>query len=742
MLVKSIATIIGLFIALNAQTRDLISYVNPFIGTSNGGNTNPGAVRPWGMVSISPFNSYDPVTKSSGPSPYYFGSKYIYGFTHLNMSGVGCSAMGIFCLMPTTGLLDLDPTKNRSEYSKEFASPGYYSVYLDNFNTDVEVSTTLRSSISCYTFPKGKSNILLNLGLGLTTQQGGELQRISDTEVEGFKNIGNICGLKSIQTVFFVAQVSKKPADAGIWDETKVYPVFKRAIAGNNIGAFFSFDTQENEKIFVKVGISYVSIENARKNLEQEQTGFDFDSVRLAAEQSWNTALSKIQVEGGKEDDKIKFYTAIYHALIHPSVFNDINGEYVEMESEKIGKVEDYTRYSIFSLWDTYRILHPFLSLVYPKQQSDMVKSLLGMAKEGGWLPRWEYAGIESNAMLGDPSLPVICDTWLCGIQDFDIHAAYETMKHNALTPEKENYMRPGMDDWLKYGYIPEDAKNMLHQFTSPNVQYFYENMRNLRIVWGSVSTSLEYCIADWNLAQIAKTLGKNADYNQFYNRSMFYKNSFDASTGFMRGKLYNGNWAEPFNPTSNKSDYFVEGTSWNYTFMVPYDIPGLIELMGGSKKFTDKLDTCFAKGYFDITNEPDLAYPYLYNYIKGEAWKTQLQVRKLINENFRNTPDGLPGNDDCGTLSAWLVFSMMGIYPDCPGNTNYQITAPVFDRITILLDPQYYPGKTFTISTENADENMHLIDAIQLNGKKYEKYTINHQEIIKGGNLSIKLKP
>ncbi len=742
MSIKSIATIVGLFIALNAQTRDLISYVNPFIGTSNGGNTNPGAVRPWGMVSISPFNSYDPVTKSSGPSPYYFGNKYIYGFTHLNMSGVGCSDMGIFCLMPTTGKLDLNPAEYRSEYSNEFASPGYYSVHLDYFNTDAKVTTTLRSSISCYTFPKGKSNILLNLDLELTTLKGGALQRISDTEVEGFKNIGNICGLQSIQTVFFVAQVSKKPADAGIWDETKVYPGFKRVIAGNNIGAFFSFDTQENEKILVKVGISYVSIENARKNLEQEQPGFDFESAKTDAEQSWNTELSKIQVEGGTEDDKTKFYTAIYHTLIHPGVFNDVNGEYVEMESETIGKVKDYTRYSVFSLWDTYRNLHPFLSLVYPKQQSDMVKSLLGMAKEGGWLPRWEYAGIESNAMLGDPSLPVISDTWLRGIHDFDIQAAYETMKHNALTPEKENYMRPGMDDWLNYGYIPEDALNMLHQFTSPNVQHFYENMRDLRVVWGSVSTSLEYCIADWNLAQIAKALGKDDDYNQFYNRSMFYKNSFDVSTGFMRGKLYNGNWAEPFDPASNRSDYFVEGTSWNYTFMVPHDIAGLIKLMGGTKKFTSKLDTCFAKGYFDITNEPDLAYPYLYNYAKKEEWKTQRQVHRLINENFRNAPDGLPGNDDCGTISAWLVFSMMGIYPDCPGNTDYQITTPAFDKITITLDPQYYPGKIFTISSEKADENMDLIDALQLNGKKYGKYTINHQDIINGGNLKIQLKP
>ena len=298
------------------------------------------------------------------------------------------------------------------------------------------------------------------------------------------------------------------------------------------------------------------------------------------------------------------------------------------------------------------------------------------------------------------------------------------------------------MDDWLKYGYIPEDAKNILHPFTSTNAQYFYENMRNLRIVWGSVSTSLEYCIADWNLAQLAKALGKKDDYNQFYHRSMFYKNNFDISTGFMRAKLYNGNWVEPFNSVNNRSDCFVEGTSWNYTFMVPHDISGLIKLMGGSKTFIKKLDTCFAERYFDITNEPDLAYPYLYNYIKGEEWKTQRQVHKLINEYFNNSPGGLPGNDDCGTISAWLIFSMMGLYPDCPGNTDFQISSPVFNKVTISLDSAYYPGKTFVISTDNFGENKYLIKSVQLNEKIYEKFTINHKDIIRGGSLKIKLKP
>ena len=425
-------------------------------------------------------------------------------------------------------------------------------------------------------------------------------------------------------------------------------------MAGNDIGAYFTFDTEENEIILVKVGVSFVSVENARGNLEEEQPAFDFDGTRSASLKKWNNELSKIRVEGGTNDDKIMFYTALYHMLLHPNIFNDAKGEYpavqsneiVKTNSNEILKINSFDYYTSFSLWDTYRNVHPFLSLVYPQKQLDMVKTMLSMYKENGWLPKIEYGGMETYLMVGDPAIPVIADTYLRGIKDFDVNPAYEAMKHNATVGEANNPIRPGSDNLLKYGYIPEGEKN-------------------IRSVWGSVSTAQEYCIADWNLAQMAKTLGKEDDYKLFYNRSMLYKNYFDPKTNFIRPKLVDGSWFKPFNPSKDGGSLrsqpgFVEGNSLHFTFFVPHDIPGLIKLMGGTKKFTEKLAVCFDSSYFNMGNEPDMAYPYLFNYVKGEEWRTQKYVREMIYKNFGNSPDCLPGNDDCGTTSACLLFAMM----------------------------------------------------------------------------------
>ena len=721
---------------------NLSGNINLFIGTSNGGNTHPGSVLPWGMVSLSPFNSYDTISKSaSGPSPYYYGNKYISGFTHLNISGTGCGDLGVFCLMPTTGNLSLHQPDNTSAYTKEKANPGYYSVNLDRFNVKAELTTTIRSGLSRYTFPEGKSNILLNLGIGLTTQKGGSIKCISDTEVEGFKSIGNFCGIKNVQTVYFVARISKKPNISGVWIDGKDYPGFNREIAGNDIGAYFSFDTEQDETIYVKVGVSYVSIANARKNLDAEQPGYDFEKTKLAAEQAWNCELSKIQVEGGTSDDRVKFYTALYHALIHPSISSDVNGEFCAMGSNTVTKAEGYNRYTVFSLWDTYRNLHPFLSLVYPHQQSDMVKTMLGMYQEGGWLPKWEYAGNETFDMVGDPAVPAIADSWLRGIHDFDINLAYQAMKHNASQAEKGNPVRPGISEHINYGYIPLDAACVLNPNSPYELVFMWENLNRLRLVWGPVSTSMEYCIADWNIAQIAKDLGKTDDYQTYYIRSLFYKNYFDKETNFIRPKLKDGSWLIPFDPVADQVDKgFCEGGSWNYTFMVPHDITGLIKLMGGEKAFIAKLTECFEKDHFFMANEPDIAYPYLFNYVKGEEWRTQKQVRYLVNKHFHNSPDGIWGNDDCGTMSTWLIYSMMGFYPDCPGNMDYQIASPVFSKITITLDPIYYPGSSFIIEAKNVGRDNCYIQSMELNGKPYKNFAINHKDIINGGKLSLVL--
>jgi predicted alpha-1,2-mannosidase len=716
-----------------SDSGDLTRYVNPFIGTAErkverGGPdnayTNPGAVLPWGLISVSPFNLYDGTGEwEQRPSPYIHGKKYISGFTHVNMSGTGCGELGTFCLMPTTGGFDPRHT-DYSEYSGEKASPGYYSVLLDKYHVKAEMTTTLRTAISRYTFPEGRSNIVLNLGLGLTPQKGAFIKRISDTEVEGFKMLGGICGMTSIHIVYFYAKLSKSPVKCGVWLDGRLYEDYQREVAGNDVGAVFTFDTGKDEAIYVKLGVSYVSAENARGNADTEMPGFDFDATHKTARQTWNRELSKIIVEGGTQDDRVKFYTALYHLLIHPNLYNDANGEYQKFGSVEKGKIRDYNRYTLFSLWDTYRNVHPFYALVYPREASDMVKSLLDISDENGFLPRWDMAGLETTAMVGDPALPVIVDTWFRGMRDFDINRAYEAMRHNAVTPEKDNYMRPGMEGWLKYGYIPEDVSKM-----------------GLRGVWGSVSTALEYCIADWNLAQLAKYLKKEDDYRLFYNRAMLYKNNYDPSTGFMRPKFMDGQWMTPFHTEDrHHEEGFTEGNTWNYTFMVPYDIPGLMKLMGGPKKFISKLEACFEKGFFDITNEPDLAYPYLFNYVKGEEWRTQKHVRHIVNENFRNSVNGLPGNDDCGTMSAWLMYSMMGFYPACPGDMNYQLAAPVFSKITVTLDPAWYPGGTFVIEAENTGKENSYVRKMELNGKKHASYTIHHQDMVKGGTLKFTL--
>lgn len=723
------------FTSANSQSDiDLIRYVNPFIGTAEGevgratmdnAYTNPGAVLPWGLMSVSPFNIYDTTNVNlRRPSPYIYGKDYISGFTHLNMSGTGCNELGTFCLMPTTGRF-IPGKFNVSTYSNEMASPGYYSVMLDKYGIKVELTTTRRTAISRYTFPKGTSNIILNMGLGLSPQKGAMIKRISETEIEGFKMLGGICGMSSIHIVYFYAKLSKVPEKCGVWLDGQFFEDYQRETAGNDVGACFTYNTLENETICVKVGASFVSVENARLNVEQEMPGFDFDATRQGAIEAWNKELSRIIVEGGTDADKTKFYTAMYHTLIHPNLFNDVNGEYQMFGSTKVGNVRGNDRYTIFSLWDTYRNVHPFLSLVFPKQQSAMVKSLIGIYKENGFLPRWDLAGLETTAMVGDPSLPVIVDSWFRGIRDFDIDFAYQAMKHNAMTPEKDNYMRPGMEAWLTYGYIPEDVSKL-----------------GLRSVWGSVSTAMEYCVADWTLAKLAKSLGKKDDFHQFYNRSMLYKNNFDTTTGFMRPKMMDGQWYVPFNPyDKGHQNGFTEGNTWNYTYMVPHDIKGLMKLLGGAKTFVSKLEECFTKGYFDITNEPDLAYPYLFNYVKGEEWKTQQWVRKIVNDDFGDGIDGLPGNDDCGTMSVWLMYSMMGFYPTCPGDMKYQLSSPVFDKITINLDPDYYPGRTFVIETVNPGTDNWAIQKIELNGEPHKDYTIDHQQIVKGGYLKYTLK-
>lgn len=724
--------------------------VNPFIGTSNYGATHPGPVLPAGLASVCPFN----VAYKKGEGnvfekdsewhsrPYVYENNFLTGYSHVNLSGVGCPDLGSILLMPTAGELELGPEQYGSTYRGEQASPGYYTHTLDKYGVQVELSATLRTGISRYTFPAGQANVLLNLGLGLTNETGAMLRVVSDREVEGFKMIGDFCyNPEDVRPVYFVARLSQPATEYGAWkkmpkyqeteaawtqydDAYKPYPAFRQEMAGDNIGAYFSYQLPEGGVIEVKMGVSYTSIENARLNLEAEQPGFDFENTRQNARQAWNDLLSRIELKGGVQEDRIIFYTALYHLLLHPNILQDVNGDYRAMETGAVKNTGGGNRYTVFSLWDTYRNVHPFLSLVYPELQLDMVNSMLDMYRESGWLPKWELLGMETGVMVGDPATPVIADTWLRGLRDFDVEAAYKAA-YKAATQLQDNKLRPGILYYDSLGYIPEN---------------------NSANVWGTVSTTLEYNIADWNLAQLAQALGKTEDYKQFLNRSYTYRHYLDPRTGMLRPRMEDGSWLHPFDPEAGKNFEpvigFVEGNAWQYRFYVPHDIEGLIKMLGGGDAFFEVLKACFDTDNFDMANEPDITYPFLYNYIPGKEQFTQQAVRRLIRKYYFNAPEGLPGNDDTGTLSAWLLFSMMGFYPTCPGDMDYALTSPVFDEVKIRLDSRYYPGKELVIEAVNAkgDEYL-LIDKMEWNGKKHKSYFISHQKLVEGGRLRMVLK-
>ena len=490
-------------------------------------------------------------------------------------------------------------------------------------------------------------------------------------------------------------------------------------MSGDDVGAWFTFDTTEGEAIEVSIGVSFVSIENARLNLETEQpAGTTFDQIRAQARKKWNEDLSRILVEGGTEEQKGVFYTALYHTMIHPNILQDVNGQYPQMEGDKI-LTTDRNRYTVYSLWDTYRNFHQLMTLVYPERQMDMVRTMLDMYREHGWFPKWELYGRETLTMEGDPSIPVIVDTWMKGLRDFDINLAYEGMYKSATTPGKDNLMRPDIDDYIAKGYCP-----LMEQ---------YDN---------SVSHALEYYIADYSLYTLAKALGKTEDAKLFYDRSMGYKHYYCKEFGTLRPILPDGTFYGPFDPLQGAnfepSPGFHEGNSWNYTFYVPHDVKGLAKLMGGQKRFVNKLQMVFDKGYYDPANEPDIAYPYLFSYFKGEEWRTQKLVKELLAKHYTTKPNGLPGNEDTGTMSSWAIFSMMGFYPDCPGVPEYTLTTPTFDKITIKLDPAYWGTDKLVIRKEGGDG---YIDQIRLGGKKYSKYRLTHEDLIHAGEITFVCK-
>lgn len=715
---RFLVAVIALLIPFFSSARQLTDYVHPWVGSSNFGTTNPGAVCPNGMMSVSPFN----VTGSEKnkwdkdsrwwSTPYTSDNCWFTGFSHVNLSGVGCPELGTIITMPTSGELSTDYLLYGSEYTGETAQPGYYALKLSKYDILAEVASTMRSSIERYTYRKGKAHVIVNLGQGLTNESGGFIRKVSDTEIEGMRLCGGFCyHSQAVFPQYFVIRVNKSPKEAGFWKKQpnmtaeaawdehagkyKVYTDYAREMAGDNLGYRFTYDAEDGEQICVQMGVSFVSCENARQNLEAEQPACNFDQVRAESHRQWEEALERVKVSGGSEEQKEIFYTALYHALLHPNVLNDVNGEYplmqggryaaqngIEVVKPGIGKVaKGHNRYTVFSLWDTSRNLHQLLTLAYPEKQIDMVRSMVDMYKEWGWMPKWELYGRETFTMEGDPAIPVIADTYLKGLTDFDIQAAYKACLKSANTPGKDNKIRPDVDPYIAKGYIP--------------LGYFAQDFSGDN----SVSHALEYYVADNalallsdKLAQEATSSAQKAEYQkyakEFRKRSKGWRHYYSKGSGTLRPLNSNGTFLSPFNPKDgadfSNTPGFHEGSAWNYTFYVPHDIEGLAKAMGGDKAFVAKLQKVFDEGLYDPANEPDIAYPFLFSRFKGEEHRTAQTVAALLKKYYTTRPDGIPGNDDTGVMSAWAVFSMIGMYPDCPGEPQYTLFSPVFDSVEI----------------------------------------------------------
>ena len=699
--------------------------VNPFIGTDAHGHTFPGATLPFGMVQLSPDTRVEGWDACGG---YHYSDRSILGFSHTHLSGTGIADYGDILLMPTLGRIQLTPgtisntqTGYRSGFSHESekASPGFYSVHLDKYSIGVELTTTRRVGLHRYTFPQSmESNIIIDLkhGLGPDRVIDAVLEINGDREITGSRRSD---GWAKDQVVYFVAQFSKPFSSSGVAVDDTIRRGGKQG-RGTNIKGFVRFATSADERIVVKVGLSGISIEGARKNLEAEVPGWDFDAVRMKAEETWNTELGKIDIEGGSREQQTTFYSALYHAMIAPNLFSDVDGSYRGMDG-KIRRAEGFEMYTVFSLWDTFRAEHPLLTLIDQKRTLDFIKSLLAKYDESGVLPVWELASNETWTMIGYHAIPVILDAYVKGVRGFDVAKAFAAMKNSAMLDHF------GLKAYRKHGGIPGEAESE------------------------SVSKTLEYAYDDWCIAEMARLLGKPADAEYFGARAQYYKNLFDPSSRFMRPKK-NGGWIDPFDPRS-VTVHFTEANAWQYTFFVPHDIDGLIGLMGGKRAFAQKLDSLF-KGGSDVTgrqqsditgligqyaqgNEPSHNFAYLYNYA-GEPWKTQETVRLILDSLFHDRPDGLSGNDDCGQMSAWYVMSALGLYPVTPGLPHYSIGSPLFEEATIHLEN----GKQFVIRTDKNSRGNKHIQSASLNGSPHPKNYLNHDALMRGGELLFEMGP
>lgn len=678
----------------------LTSFVNPFIGTGGHGHTYPGPSLPFGMIQPGPDTR---LSGWDGCSGYHYSDSRLFGFSHTHLSGTGIPDYADILLMPTTGEVRLNNGADGKpgyastfSHEEETAAPGYYAVTLKDYAVRAELTTTTRVGVHRYTFPAGQpAHVVLDLE-HRDTVTGASIDIVSDTEVSGVRRS---TGWARDQVVYFVIRFSKPFESAGTG-----LPRVRAFDFGRSGGA-----------LIVKVGISAVSVEGARKNLEAEVAGWDFDAVRRAATETWERELSKIAVEGGTHDERVRFYTALYHAMLTPNVYMDIDGMYRGRDG-RAHHPDGFTYYSVFSLWDTFRALHPLLTMIDRTRTRDFVQTFLRQYQEGGRLPVWELAANETDTMIGYHAVPVIADAIAKGIDGFDNALAFEAMAHSA---DEDRF---GLAGYKRRGFV--DARDEAE----------------------SVSRTLEYAYDDWAIAQVARRLGRHAEYERFMRRAQSYKHLFDPSTGFMRARV-DGFWASPFDP-AEVNNHYTEANAWQYSFFVPHDVSGLMQLMGGAGAFAAKLDALFSadtrttgREQADITgligqyahgNEPSHHMAYLYAYA-GQPWKTQAMVRRILDTMYGSNPDGLSGNEDCGQMSAWYVMSALGLYTVAPGSTEYVIGSPLFERATVRLEN----GRTFRVVARGASAESTYISSASLNGSAYDRSFIGHDAIANGGELS-----
>ena len=729
----------GLFACNTAEIAetDYTSMVDPFIGTGGHGHTFPGPVVPNGMIQPSPDTRIDGWDACSG---YYYEDSSINGFSHTHVSGTGCADYGDILIMPTVGEQDYKnqdlisqslPYASSFSHENEVAVPGYYSVFLDRYSVKAELSSTKRAAIHRYTFPKSdNSGFIIDMDYSIQRQKNLDMniEVLSDTE---------ICGYKTTkywafdQQIAFYAKFSK-PFTYEIYTDTmtvnngKKLPLYK---------ALLKFETAKDEQVLVKVGVSAVDVEGARKNVEAEIPEWDFEKVRTDAHNEWNKYLSKIDIKTADAKNKEIFYTALYHTAISPNLFTDVDGRYLGMDLEVHQGNVDKPVYTIFSLWDTFRALHPLLSIIDPKLNNDFITSLLLKHKEGGVFPMWDLASNYTGTMIGYHAVSLIADAYTKGNADFDLKEAYEAClraaEYDTTGIKCPAAVLPHLMPKAKYykntlGYVPCDKNNE------------------------SVAKALEYAYNDYCISILAEANNDMENAEKYKDYSKAYQKYFDKSTRFMRGLDSKGKWRTPFNPRSSnhRNDDYCEGTAWQWTWFVPHDVDGLIELMGGKTQFIEKLDSLFTAdsslegdlvsaditgliGQYAHGNEPSHHIIHLYNYA-DQPWKTQELVDSVFHSQYFNAPDGLSGNEDCGQMSAWYIMNSIGIYQVCPGKPVYSIGRPLFDEVTVNLPD----NKQFIVKTVNNSRENKYIEKAVLNGVPLEKPFINHEDIKNGGVL------